>query len=138
MSSKPMVDRGQTLTAPAGKVIGFLDGKVEFEAFADALSAAGHATKTITTLNGADGIELLERLKEHSFFFGDSEDSIIQLSIRQLEQGHYAVAIEVTELLFRAARLYADRGGGDVVHGLGDQCHTVRGGAVELLRRARR
>jgi len=97
MSSKPLVDRGQTLTAPAGKVIGFLDGKVEFEAFADALSAAGHATKTITTLNGADGIQLLERLKEHSFFFGDSEDSIIQLSIRQLEQGHYAVAIEVTD-----------------------------------------
>lgn len=42
MSSKPMVDRGQTLTAPAGKVIGFLDGEVEFKAFADALSAAEH------------------------------------------------------------------------------------------------
>ena len=37
MTSKPLVDHGQTLTAPAGKVIGFLDGKFEFEAFADAL-----------------------------------------------------------------------------------------------------
>ncbi|MCA9120435.1 MAG: hypothetical protein H6822_09600 [Planctomycetaceae bacterium] len=70
MSSKPMVDRGQTLTAPAGKVIGFLDGKVEFEAFADALSTAGYKTKTITTLNSTDGIQLLERLKEHSFSLG--------------------------------------------------------------------
>jgi hypothetical protein len=97
MTSKPMVDHGQTLTAPAGKVIGFLDGKVELEAFADALSAAGYPAKIITTLCGKDGIHLLERLKEHSFFFGDSEDSIIELSIRQLEQGHYAVAIEVTD-----------------------------------------
>lgn len=97
MSSKPMVDRGQTLTAPAGKVIGFLDGTVEFEAFVEALSTAGYPAKTITTLCGEDGIQLLERLKEHRFFFGDSEDSIIQLSIRELEQGHYAVAIEVTD-----------------------------------------
>lgn len=97
MTSKPLVDQGQTLAAPAGKVIGVLDGKVEFEAFADALSAAGYPAKTITTLCGEDGIQLLERLQEHSFFFGDSEDSIIQLSIRELEQGHYAVAIEVTD-----------------------------------------
>jgi hypothetical protein len=96
MIDKPMVDRGQTLTTPAGKVIGFLDSKVEFEAFADALSAAGYPAKTTTTLCGEDGIHLLKRLREHSFFFGDSEDSIIQLSIRELEQGHYAVAIEVT------------------------------------------
>lgn len=95
MTSKPIVDHGQTLTAPAGKVIGFLDGKVEFEAFANALSAAGFPATTITSLYGEDGIHLLERLKEHSFFFADSEDSIIQLSIRELTQGHYAVAIEV-------------------------------------------
>jgi hypothetical protein len=29
-------DHGQKLTAPAGKVIGFFDGKAEFEAFAKA------------------------------------------------------------------------------------------------------
>lgn len=97
MTSQPLVDHGQTLTAPAGKVIGFLEGKVEFEAFTDALSAAGYPATTITTLYGEDGIHLLERLKEHSFFFGDSEDNVIERSMRELRQGHYVVAIEVTD-----------------------------------------
>lgn len=97
MTSEPMVDHGQQLTAPAGKVIGFLDGKAEFEGFAKALGDAGHPETEITSLYGADGIQLLERLKDQSFFFGDSEDSIIQLSIKELRQGHYAVAIEAAD-----------------------------------------
>ena len=94
-------------------MIGFLDGKVELEAFADAVSAAGYPATTITTLYGEDGTQLLERLKEHSFFFGDSEDSIIQRSIRELEQGHYAVAIEVTDhqQAVKVASLAAPHGG---------------------------
>jgi len=35
--------------------------------------------------------------KQHSFFFADSEDSIIRTGIRELKLGHYAVAIEVTD-----------------------------------------
>ncbi len=97
MISKPMVDHGQILTAPAGRVIGFVDGKDEFEALSDALSAAGYPPASTTSLYGEDGIQLLERLKEHSFFFADSEDSIIALSIKELRLGHYAVAIEVTD-----------------------------------------
>lgn len=31
MTSKPLVDHGQTLTAPAGKVIGFLDGEINLK-----------------------------------------------------------------------------------------------------------
>jgi len=92
-----MVDNGQTLTGPAGKVIGFLDGKVEFEAFTDALPTAGYPATAVTSLFGEDGVHLMERLKEHSFFFADSEDSIIRTSIRELKLGHYAVAIEVTD-----------------------------------------
>lgn len=97
MISKPTVDHGQMLTAPAGKVIGFVDGKGEFEALTDALSAAGYPPASITSLYGEDGIQLLERLKEHSFFFADSEDSIIALSIKELRLGHYAVAIKVSD-----------------------------------------
>ena len=96
MTALPIVDHGQHLAAPAGKVIGFIDGKAGFEAFAEALRAAGYPAATITSLYGDDGIHLLERLKQDSFFFGDSEDSVIQLGIRELEQGHYAVAIDVT------------------------------------------
>ena len=95
MTSEPTADHGQQLPAPEGKVIGFLDGKTEFEAFAETLRAAGYPESKLTSLYGEDGIHLLERLKEHSFFFGDSEDSVIQLSIKELTQGHYAVAVQV-------------------------------------------
>jgi hypothetical protein len=36
-------------------------------------------------------------LKNNRFFFGDSEDSVIKLSIRELGQGHYAAAVDVTD-----------------------------------------
>ncbi|NQV25700.1 MAG: hypothetical protein HQ518_15185 [Rhodopirellula sp.] len=97
MTSIPTVDRGQTLTAPAGKVIGFVDGKDEFEALTDALATAGYPPTTITSLYSEDGIHLVERLKEDRFFFADSEDSIIKLSIKELRLGHYAVAIDVAD-----------------------------------------
>jgi len=97
MTIAPTADHGQILASPAGKVIGFFDGQAEFEAFAEAVRAAGYPTTKITSLYGEDGIHLLERLKDHSFFFGDSEDSVIQQSIRELRQGHYAVAVDVTD-----------------------------------------
>jgi hypothetical protein len=97
MTFEPIVDHGQQLAPPAGKVIGFIDGKAEFEAFAEAVRAAGYPASKITSLYGEDGIHLLERLKENSFFFGDSEDSVIQLSIRELGQGHYATAVDVED-----------------------------------------
>ena len=97
MSCEPTVDHGQQLAPPAGKVIGFFDCKAEFEGFADAVRAAGYPPAKITSLYGEDGIHLLERLKDNSFFFGDSEDSVIQLSVKELSEGHYAVAVEVTD-----------------------------------------
>ena len=97
MRPEPIVDHGQTIASPAGRVIGFIDGKAEYEAFAKAVEAAGFPASTITSLHGEDGIHLLERLKENSFFFGDSEDGVIQLSIKELGLGHYAAAIEVTD-----------------------------------------
>jgi hypothetical protein len=97
MTVKPTVDQGQLLTPPAGKVIGFFDGKAEFDAFVGAVRAAGYSAEQITSLYGDDGIHLLERLKKDSFFFADSEDGMIQLSIRELRQGHYAAAVEVAD-----------------------------------------
>jgi hypothetical protein len=97
MTFEPIADHGQKLAPPAGKVIGFIDGKAEFEAFADAVRAAGYPASKITSLYGEDGIHLLERLKKNSFFFGDSEDSVIQLSISELRQGHYATAVDVAD-----------------------------------------
>lgn len=95
MTVEPLADHGQKIAPPQGKVIGFIDGKVEFDAFAEAVRAAGYPAEKITSLYGEDGIHLLERLKENSFFFADSEDSVIQLGIRELRQGHHAAAVEV-------------------------------------------
>jgi hypothetical protein len=97
MTPEPTADRGQKLDAPAGKVIGFIDDQAAYEAFAAAVQAAGFPASKITSLRGADGIHLLERLKKDNFFFGDSEESVIQLSIRELGQGHYAAAVEVAD-----------------------------------------
>jgi hypothetical protein len=113
MTVEPLADHGQKLAPPAGKVIGFIDSKAEFEAFAEAVQVAGYPAARITSLYGDDGIHLLERLKDNSFFFGDSEDSVIQLSIRELGQGHYAAAVEVAdhEQAVQIARLAKPHGG---------------------------
>jgi hypothetical protein len=97
MTIQPVADHGQQLPPPAGKVIGFIDSKAEFDAFVQAVRAAGYPASQITSLYGEDGIQLLERLKENSFFFADSEDSVIQLSMRELRQGHYAAAVDVAD-----------------------------------------
>ena len=97
MTFQPTADHGQQLTPPAGKVIGFIDGPAEFEAFAEAVRAAGFPAAKITALCGEDGIHLLQRLKKDSFFFGDAEDSVIQLGINELGRGHYAAAVEVAD-----------------------------------------
>ena len=113
MTPEPTLDRGQTLAPPAGKIIGFMDGKAEFEAFAEAVRAAGYPASKITSLYGEDGIHLLQRLKKNSFFFGDSEDSVIQLSIKELGEGHYAAAVDVAdhEQAVQIANLAKPRGG---------------------------
>ena len=97
MTFEPIADHGQELALPAGKVIGFIDSKAEFEAFAEAVQAAGYPASKLTSVYGEDGIRLLERMKENNFFFADSEDSIIRLSIRELGQGHYAAAVDVAD-----------------------------------------
>ena len=96
MTVQPLVDNGQTIAPPVGKVIGFIDGKAQFEAFAVAAGVAGYPASSITSLYGEDGIHLLQRLKDASFFFGDAEDDIIQLSFIELGQGHYVAAVDVT------------------------------------------
>ena len=52
---------------------------------------------------------------------------VVMLSLYALAFGGYGATLS------REARLYADCGGGDVVHSLRDQCHALRRGAVELL-----
>lgn len=92
---QPLSDHGQTLPPPKGKVFGFFDSKAQLDGFVEAAGAAGYPAAKISILFGDDGIQLLERLKDHNFFFSDNEDGIIHLSIVQLKKGRYAVAVAV-------------------------------------------
>jgi hypothetical protein len=97
MTSVPTTDHGQRLDLPSGKLIGFIDTKAGLEAFAKSMRASGYASSKLTSLYGDDGVRLLERLKEGTFFFADSEDSILPLGIKQLREGHYVVAVDVKD-----------------------------------------
>ena len=96
MTVKPVIDHGQELAPPAGKAIGFVDTKEQFDAVTKALNAAGYAESRITALKGEDGVDMLERLQE-TFNFGDGEDAIMEFSIKELQEGHYALGIEAED-----------------------------------------
>ena len=96
MAVKPVIDHGQKLATPAGQAIGFVDTKEQFGAVTDALKAAGYAESKIIALKGEDGVDMLERLQE-TFNFGDGEDAILEFSINELQEGHYALGIEADD-----------------------------------------
>ena len=75
----------------------------------------------------------------------DSDNSLQRLAVAHADPAKIELAEELHRryalafggcgaALSREARFYADRGGGDVVHGFRDQCHALRRGAVQLLR----
>src|SRR5687768_11481457 len=96
MTVKPVIDSGQELATPDGQAIGFVDTKEQFAAVTQALKAAGFAESSIIALQGADGIEMLQRLQK-TFNFGDGEDAIVDFSIKELRAGHYALNIQAKD-----------------------------------------
>jgi hypothetical protein len=96
MSVKPVDDHGQKMPPPAGRAIGFVDTKLQCDAVTKALSAAGFAESTVFVLHGEDGIQLLER-SENDFFMGDAESDVIQVAIKELGKGHFALGVEVND-----------------------------------------
>jgi hypothetical protein len=87
MTVKPVIDHGQELAPPAGRAIGFVDTKEQFDAVTKALNAAGYAESRITALKGEDSVDMLARLQE-TFNFGDGEDAIMEFSIKELQEGY--------------------------------------------------
>lgn len=90
MSEKIIRDQGQELAVPAGKVLGIVDTRNEFDQLVPALANAGF--EKVTALVGEDGISLLERI--NTFFFSDMEDRVLARHIEELKAGHLIVAIE--------------------------------------------
>lgn len=97
MTISPINDCGQMIAPPVGKIIGYLDSKTANEDFAKAIVSAGFQKSRISCLHGEDGIHLLERLKENTFFFSDAEDNVIRLSIHELKLGHFVTSVDVAD-----------------------------------------
>jgi hypothetical protein len=112
MSVEPVDDHGQKMPRPAGRAIGFVDAKFQCDAVTKALSAAGFAESTVFVLHGVDGMRMLER-SEGDFFFGDAETDVIQLGIKELENGHFALGIDVRDRdeAMRATSIATQHGG---------------------------
>ena len=96
MTVKTIIDHGQILATPEGQANGFVDTKDQFDAVTKALNAAGYAESKIIALKGEDGVDMLERLQE-TFNFGDGEDAIMEFSIKELQEGHYALGIKAKD-----------------------------------------
>lgn len=97
MISEPIHDHGQELESPTGKVIGFFDDNALFDLFARAVFKSNIPKSAISSLEGEDGIQLLERLKEQKFFFGDGEDEMIKLALKELSTGHLVAIVKVAD-----------------------------------------
>jgi hypothetical protein len=96
MAVKPIIDHGQTLSRPEGQTIGFVDTKQQFDSVTKALKSAGYAEATISALKGECGVDMLERLQQ-MFYFGDGEDALLELSIKELGAGHYLLSVRAKD-----------------------------------------
>lgn len=90
MSITPILDEGQTLQAPTGKLLGIVDSPADLQRLASALEAAGF--ESVETISGEDGVRLLERVSR--FFFSDLEDRVLARHIEEVKSGHIVVAIK--------------------------------------------
>jgi hypothetical protein len=96
MAVKPIVGHGQKLSRPQGQTIGFVDTKEQFNAVTKALKAAGYAEPTISALKGEAGVDMLKRMQD-MFYFGDGEDALMELSIKELGAGHYLLSVRAND-----------------------------------------
>jgi hypothetical protein len=111
MTVEPISDHDQYLPPPAGKIIGFVNTNADFETFTKSLHSVGFPASRITSIQGEDGLHLLDRLQHRSFFFSDCEDGIIRTSINELQKGHYAVAVDNRADAFLIADMAKRQGG---------------------------
>ena len=93
---EPIQDRGQQLPVPEGKVIGIVNSRNDFDTVTRALNRAGYPNDSMNALFGADGIEMLQRLRETAFF-GDWERAVVDEGIGELEKGHYVLCVRVED-----------------------------------------
>jgi len=117
MQVKPFKDNDENeqeeqLPPLEGRLIGFANTKPELDAIVDALHSQGYSDSRITVMSGPEGIHRLTHLDEE-FFFSDPEYQAIEFGLKELEAGHFLVAIEVEDrdAAARITELATSRGG---------------------------
>jgi len=89
MTVQMIPDKGQTLAAPLGKVLGVVDTQKQLAEVTAALQKAGFSK--VTAVKGEDGVNLLERVE--GFFFSDAEERVLARHIDELKAGHFVFAV---------------------------------------------
>ena len=84
--------RLEWLTPSAGKVIGFIDRRADFGAFAAACRAPVIRLSRSLRFTAGAAFNFYKSCRTPVSFFGDAEDRVIQL-VKELEQGHDAAAV---------------------------------------------
>jgi hypothetical protein len=113
MAVEKIHDRGQTLQAPTGKVLGIADTRADVDKAAKALAGAGF--KKVEVLCGDDGVRLLERID--MFFFSDMEDRVLARHLEELKAGNMVIAIETpSERVDEATEIAAQNGIRRLIH----------------------
>jgi hypothetical protein len=93
---EPTTYHGQELPVPESRVIGFVDTNEKLQAIAQSLIKAGIPDSKIRSLHGPDGIQMLEGLREVSFF-SDFERAVADFGVQELQNGHYSLSVAVKD-----------------------------------------
>lgn len=113
MTVETIHDKGQTLPAPHGKVLGVVDTQTQFDQVVADLQKAGF--EKITAIRGDEGVQLLERVE--GFSLGDEEEPVLHRHIDELKAGHIIIAIQTPgSRADEAATVAAKHGARFLVH----------------------
>lgn len=106
-------DNGQTIGFPKGRIFGIVNTLSELDRISLRLEAAGFTD--IEVLCGEEGLHVLER--DHTFYFSDMEDRILDWQINELKAGHYILIVKTpADRAEEAADIAAANGARRLVH----------------------
>jgi len=118
MSLEPLKDEGQVLSPMAGMVIGVLDTRQDVDAAVSAINVAGIPDSEMLLLHGEDGINLIERFQNGTFYFADGPEVLFRRDKSVLNEGKYVLGVKVRggEQAREVAALAKQQGGYGFVH----------------------
>jgi hypothetical protein len=97
-------------------VMGFLDSRQECEALVAAMKREGLAVPVLLTFDGPGGLQALEEMLKGSW--GEAEQAFYEKALAELENGHSAICLEVSDYdeAARIGKLAGQLGGRSFTH----------------------